>query len=54
MNIPLSEKLRPTSFNKVVGQDQLLQKEGWFLSTISSQKPFSFYFSDLQVVEKLR
>ena len=40
-SIPLSEKLRPSSFIDIVGQNHLLGKDGWIQQTICTKKPLS-------------
>ena len=39
--VPLSEKLRPTTLDEIVGQDHLVGKEGWIRRVINSNKALS-------------
>lgn len=41
MNQPLAEKLRPKSFQDVIGQDHLTGNQGWLLRTIEKKQPLS-------------
>ena len=41
MNIPLAEKLRPTSLNQIVGQDHLLGNEGFLAKIVQNKTPLS-------------
>lgn len=40
MQRPLSEKLRPSSFDEIVGQSQIQEKQ-WLKSSIKNKKPYS-------------
>jgi putative ATPase len=42
MNLPLAEKLRPKSFEEIVGHDHLLSQDGFFRNSIERKKPLSF------------
>jgi len=41
MNAPLSEKLRPSAFDQIVGQEHLFSKNSWLSSSIEKQTPYS-------------
>jgi len=41
MTVPLAEKLRPISFNEIVGQNHLLEENSWLKKSIKEGKPYS-------------
>lgn len=41
VNIPLAERLRPTSLNEIVGQDHLLSEEGFITKIVKNKIPLS-------------
>src|ERR1700722_19132396 len=41
MNIPLAERLRPTSLKEIIGQDHLLAEEGFITKVVQNQTPLS-------------
>lgn len=41
MAVPLAEKLRPISFDEIVGQNHLLEKNSWLKKSIKESKPYS-------------
>jgi len=41
MKVPLSERMRPTSFDEVVGQDHLFRDHGWIAKLIENKTPLS-------------
>ncbi len=41
MELPLSEQLRPASFDEIVGQDHLMGKQGFITSLVERGKPLS-------------
>lgn len=41
MNIPLAERLRPSSLDEIVGQDHLLGKDGFISSIVRHGRPLS-------------